>query len=408
MHIGEIGQVLGIPGIGEGTVHGIPVLPPPDGLLRLALQHADERLVWACIGIAALFICICVMLRESGWRAQAGACSFISCLSLTQLFMKRLTEPPLNYVFPGCITVLHFVVVEIVVVIYWAWQGDLNKCLPSSIGSAKRYCTRIPPVATSLSLSIVLNNMALSYIGAGLNAVLGSITPVITALLTRMLGQELSSTSWLGVVCVVAGSVIVSSELLLSGVSTAGRARIGIFISFSATLLRSCKVVFQDLLLNPDDYDKYYAKSESREKSRESFKRESLKRESLSSMASPIHVVTALDPMHASALQGPPCICVACLVAFSLESPMLAWALLTPQIGFLVMCTCVTALVLGLGGMILMKDVGANMMQLTGNLNIIVTMAMSMAFLAEVLAIEQLLGAVIVLVGVGIFQRGKS
>jgi drug/metabolite transporter (DMT)-like permease len=303
--------------------------------------------------------------------------------------MKKLCSEPFDYKFPACITVLHFATVWLVSVAYWVWSGDLSKCLPSSLGSMGLYAKRILPIAACLSLSIVLNNLALFYIGAGLNAIISAVTPVSTALLTWCFGNRLSMMSWAGVACVFTGSCVIDSSLLLGG-GPLKSATIGLLLSLSAVFLRSCKVVIQDLLMNPD----HYAQADAQRLPSEVDKK-------VLRVGPP-----ALEPMHLWALQGPPCIFFACCCACYYESPALAWSSVTPQSGALVLCTCLSALVVNLLGMQFIKDSGANLMQIIGKLNCLVTLACSVAFMGEVLSSQMIAGASVVMVGIAIFEHG--
>merc|ERR1712232_836918 len=79
--------------------------------------------------------------------------------------------------------------------------------------------------------------------------------------------------------------------------------------------------------------------------------------------------------------------------AISTESVTSAWEQLTPSIAFL-------------GGLVL-KDLGASAQQIVGKLNTICIAATSVAFLNEHLPLVVVLGTLMVMTGVVVFERGQ-
>merc|ERR1712032_453522 len=73
----------------------------------------------------------------------------------------------------------------------------------------------------------------------------------------------------------------------------------------------------------------------------------------------------------------------------------------------MIFCTCISASILNIQGMISIKQLGASSMQIVGKLNIIVLVALSMAFFGETFPIEVVVGTFFVLTGVAVFEYGE-
>lgn len=359
---------------------------------------AKEALV--LLLIAGIFATIWKILASRGRRAQVLACVFVASLVVTQLGMKQLSAPPLLFRFPACVTTLHFLTVWTVCGCYWTAMGTPEKCLPRSIGSLRRYLTAIIPIACSLPLSVIFNNQAMIYVGAGVNAVIGTLAPVVTALLSRLLGRRFARTSWVGVAVACAGALVITSgevkQVSAHQDAPAGGSPpldpdlmgYGFLLSLTSVLCRSIKAVLQDRLLKPRSFggEASQEQADADEKG-----------------------AAAMEPMHVWALQAPPCALVAALcVLGSSERPEQALQQLTPGIAGVVACTCVSSVLLNLSGMMTVRELGASSTQIVGKLNIIITVALAVAFLGESLPAEVLLGSCVVLTGVGIFERGEA
>merc|ERR1712232_764791 len=93
--------------------------------------------------------------------------------------------------------------------------------------------------------------------------------------------------------------------------------------------------------------------------------------------------------------------------AISTESVAAAWEQMTPSIAFLVLLSAVCALALNFLGGLVLKDLGASAQQIVGKLNTICIAAISVAFLNEHLPLETLIGTLLVMTGVIVFERGE-
>merc|ERR1712151_1237349 len=105
------------------------------------------------------------------------------------------------------VTTLHFLALWCACVLFWAFVGDLEKCWPKSMGSRKRFMYTVFPIALSNPLTVIFNNKALVYTGAGLCAVVGTLSPVTVAIVSRILGRKLPAVAWFGVLMAFSGAV---------------------------------------------------------------------------------------------------------------------------------------------------------------------------------------------------------
>jgi drug/metabolite transporter (DMT)-like permease len=336
--------------------------------------------LWVTCGV---FVMLWAILAKRGAQVATSACCFVAALVSTQLLMKRLSSPPYSFRYPGLVTALHFSLVWLACLVYWSAMGEPGKNWPGSMGSARRFAKLVLPIALSNPLTVVFNNKALVHVGAGLCAVIGTLSPVAVALLARVFGRRMSVVSWLGIFVAFSGGVLITkTEVhgLHLGSATAAAAAVGIGFALASVGLRAFKIVLMDNLLAPSAYQG--AKGESR--------------------AEP-----TLSPMHVYALQAPWSALVSVVFALCTESVSSAYGQLTaPVIGMIGM-TSISAVSLNFLGIFSLRDLGASMQQIIGKLNTICTMALSVGLLGESLPGIVLVGSGIVLFGVAIFEQGK-
>lgn len=352
-----------------------------DTLLSDTTRRAGGTIV--AVGV---FVAVWLILSSRSIRVRVSTCCYVASLVVTQLVMKQLVSDPFRYGFPAIVTSLHFLFVWVICLVYFAWVRDLGKCSPSSMGSARRFLTHIVPIACSLPLSIIFNNQAMVYIGAGLNAVVGTLTPVATAALQQFFGRALSPAAWFGIVVAFQGAIVIAWAEMGDGFGqsvASSFAAQGLAFSTVAILFRSLKVVLQDMLLKPSAYTSQLPTTQDNVKEQ------------------------PLPPMQLLALQSPAGFFVSAIYSLATESPSDAWNRLTPNTALMVLCTCVSASALNILGMRAIRELGASAMQVVGKLNTIVTVALSVAFLGERLPIGVIAGACLVVLGIAIFERGN-
>lgn len=329
-----------------------------------------------------LFIGICVILRPRGLGVVLRACMFVATLVSTQLAVKVVESPPYNYKFPGLVTTFHFLLVSVVSAAYWIWVGQPGKCMPWSIPPS-RWCRTVFPVAVSQPISVVLNNKAMVYAGAGVCAIIGTLSPVATALLSSCCGRQLSSLSWLGVGVAFGGAVVISwGEVTQVGILGRGSSTLqGLLYAFASLFGRCAKIVILDYMMAPLAYA--------------NGKKSGDTEEPLSLM----HVLVLCYPWGALLS-----------LMYSLasgEKPHTAWEQLTPALAGIILISGVSALALNFLGTSVLKDLGASSQQIVGKLNTICIASISVAFLGEHLPAVVVLGSCLVLAGVATFERGE-
>lgn len=303
-------------------------------------------------------------------------------------------------------TLLHYLCTWVFVSAYWCATGEPGKCLPSQIGSIRRYCASVLPIALALPISITLNNTALVYIGAGLASIVGALSPVCTAVLSRLLGRSFSTTSLLGVLVAFAGAFYAGCTelrlLLRQDAHTDLHAQLkGLLFSAGALVMRATRVVLQDSLLSPSAYFGAAGTSASPEVLDAPEVKTGVARE-----LRPEEV--PLTGLQLLAVQSPAVVAVCMVFAVLTERPAEAWHALTPPIAWMLCLTCVIAVAVNSLGAWVLKELGSTSMQIIGKLNTIVTTAVSLAFFGENLPPMVLVGSAVVLIGVGIFEVGES
>ncbi|CAK9107601.1 unnamed protein product [Durusdinium trenchii] len=340
----------------------------------------------AVLVTCAIFCAIWIILKPRGFVVQLCTCCFVLSLVCTQLLMKELAST-VKFRYPAIVTSLHFLSVWIVAWIFWAFHGELLvRCNPASLGSSRRFFTFVLPIAASLPLSIVFNNTSLLYMGAGLAGVVGTMAPIVTAILTHFLGRRISRHGWIGVLVATCGASFIAFGEADPGKED-GLVLLGLMFCTMSVFLRAVKAVLQDQLLQPAAYSS---------------------RSDLEKGIQPLGSQEALTPMHVWALTAPPCTLLALAYAFTTESFESALQEVTPTSGAFVLTSCFSATVLNILGLMSVKQLGASSMQIVGKLNTIVLLALSMGFWGESMPKEVLVGTCFALMGVAIFERGGS
>lgn len=331
----------------------------------------------AALATLALFATVAVILRHRGIRVVACAVVFVASLCSTQLAMSLLAHD-FGYKFPGFVTTLHFASVCVGCSVYWTLVGEPWKMLPWSIGG-KRYLRTVVPAALSQPVSVVFNNKAMVFVGAGLVAIIGTLSPIATAMLARVFGRKLANLSWFGVFVAFAGGVVISwgevAQVDTNG-ATHDMVVTGLAFAFLSVSGRALKIVVMDYLLAPLSYNN----AEKEE---------------------PLHV------WHVFALVYPLGTVATLLYAFATEDASEAVAQLTTEIVLVILGTVVSASLLNLMGGIVLRDLGASFQQIIGKLNTLVIAAYSTAFLGERLPPVALIGSVFVLAGVALYETGE-
>jgi len=336
---------------------------------------------FACTTAFLVFAAIAAILRKRGAYVIAISCFFVICLVTTQLLMSLLSA---HYKHPGFVTMLHFGCVWLVSCFYWLPHGTQKwwSIQVSSQHSADWFLRSIIPLALSNPLTVVFNNTALTYVGAGMCAIVGTLSPVSVAILSWLCGCRLSFTSWSGIFIAFGGALIIATGEASVKVSDHTGSIIGLTFALAAVGARSMKIVIMDVLLAPKDYEE----------------------------PSPTNSTSnriPLSPMELYSMQAPWCFITAMVFALSTESFKEALTNLTSEAASLLGMTCVSATALNFAGIFALKELGASSQQIIGKLNTICVAAISMGFLNEQLSGTIIMGSGVVLCGAALVEMGK-
>jgi len=280
---------------------------------------------------------------------------------------------------PGFVTTIHFATVVVACSVYWVSVGDPMKMSPTSIDGV-RWLQTVVPVAFSQPVSVVFNNKAMVYAGAGVCAIIGTLAPVLTAALSSACGRGLSRMSWMGVIVAFFGGMVIAKGEIASA-RGGGRVAEGILYAFVSLFGRCLKVVVMDYMLAPKSY--------------------------ASSTGTQDPTPPPLTLMHTLGLCYSLGMVVTLVYAIATESLGAALLQLTPTIVFFIILSAFSALALNMLGGVVLKDLGASAQQIVGKLNTICIAAISVAFLGERLPAVVVCGTLLVLAGVVVFERGE-
>ncbi|CAE7222142.1 unnamed protein product [Symbiodinium natans] len=336
-----------------------------------ALQHSAAAVT------GGIFLAICFILRKRGPYVVTATCLFVASLVSTQILMSRLSS---FYKHPGAVTTLHFFCVWLTCCAYWSVSG--SKADVSEARTNEWFVRNIVPIALSNPLTVIFNNTALVYAGAGVCAILGTLSPVSVAVLSFAVGRRLSWMSWGGIWLAFSGALVIAAGEVKSIQSQAApqRTLIGILFALASVGTRSLKIVVMDFLLAPMEY---------------------------ASELTPLTEVP-LSPMQLYSLQAPWCVLTAFLYAVCTDSFQMAFLELTSQSALLIFLTCLSAVSLNFLGVLALKELGASSQQILGKLNTICVGAISVGYLNEKLSMTVVVGSAIVLSGAALVELGKE
>ncbi|CAK9091966.1 unnamed protein product [Durusdinium trenchii] len=388
---------------------------PSKGNLMWQAKHTNPNSQVVAISLTiALFawepqsVAIWAILRSRGLRVVLSASLFVAFLVATQLSVKVVESKPFNFKrlgqpertvfgwprelrgradavneFPGLLTTLHFSCVVVAVAAYWTWKGEPRKIFPWSI-PLLRWVKTVVPVAISQPISVVFNNKAMVYAGAGVCAVIGTLSPVCTAVISSCCGRRLTVLSWGGVIIAFLGALVISwGEVSSVEGESKNKSQIiqGLIYAFASLSGRCAKIVILDYMMAPLAYAR---------------NTEPVDEEPLSV----IHVLGLTYPWGAV-------LSLAYALTLGGESPQEAWNQLTPELGGYIALSCSFALALNFLGTFALHELGASAQQIVGKLNTICLASISVAFLGEHLPVVVVVGSALVLGGVAIFERGQ-
>lgn len=337
---------------------------------------------------AAIISGVVWIFRGYGLQAQISIFLYISTLVSTQILMKCFFNVFKDFKFASFMTATHFLFSVI------ATEGVLRlQKEPTSFWLlfAERpiheYFLSMGPLAACVAGSVLANNLSLMYIGAGLNALLSSLTPIVTAVLAViLLGKRYTKGGWFGMIVACSGGWVLAA----SGMSRASdnpKIMRGVLLSGIALLLRASKAVLNDRQMTDIPKDKTTQGPVRKYKPLE-----------LLVLSSPLYF--GFEIVLSAYLDGfKPYIAIAARFE---RSP----ASLLSLFGFILL-TCVSSCVMTMTALQTMKLLGAPAMQIIGKLNVLITTLVAAGIMHEHIDRGEIFGGCLAVLGIYIFEKAN-
>lgn len=348
------------------------------GLLptTLTLPH------WLAVSFSGLIIGgLAWAYRGHGIKGVLAISGQVLAITVVQLTTKLVQQN--GFAYPSFIALVHFFFVWLVThsmalreaewTIYFSDKEAMSK-------GARWYVRRILPIALLQTGNVVMNTSSLKYIGAGFNSIIGILSPVLTALISALLGRRFAALAWLGIVIAIAGDAVISCEgvrnLSVAGQSTS-LALLGMMLGIGALFARSIRSVLMDCQMNQYESDEDCPK---------------------------------LSPLQLVALTSPAVFCFGLVITLAVEGlePFFAMPHMRPTAAVLLAVSAFCAVFLSIMGMFLIKMLGAAAAQIAGKMNILLTVSVSSSFMGERLTLPFVVGSAMVLLGASIFEQMKD
>lgn len=414
--------------------------------VQAATQIADEAGVSAAIDAAAyrahqyaavgfttaILALLAVVYRSHGPKGQLVLLTYVTALFSTQLAVKAAMA---FFPFPMLVTSMHFASTWLAAYAFFELGLGVRGVLPmvapvpvapgsvaalallrAQLSRLFAYLAQLRPIAApavALAGSVALNNAALVYIGASLNAVIGIATPLATAMLAAASGSRFAPLAWLGLLVAATGDVIAcfhgfrATLALINGRSGGVTAlSLGITLSLGAMMLRALKTVLQERLMGTGL--KSIAPHGAQDAS-------AGPPEGLEAAASPKvkgllpNGDAPLEPMQLVLLQAPLLTGVAALLVVTVEGVggLAALPGVSLNVAGLMALSCASATFMNFSGMCAIRMLGAPAAQLAGKLNVFVTAALSTVCFGEVLTLGEVGGAAVALAGLALYEKAQ-
>mmetsp|Transcript_42064 Transcript_42064/g.94568 ORF Transcript_42064/g.94568 Transcript_42064/m.94568 type:complete len:408 (+) Transcript_42064:145-1368(+) len=348
-----------------------------------------------CCGLAWAF-------RAYGGFTVALLLLYLAGLVATQLSVHWVVQI-LDFPYPSFLTLLQFIVLLVLIALFCDVR---NFRIQDAYGRDVRlkssrfitfYLQRIVPIGAAIALCTATNNESLKLISPGLNAIIASMTPVCTGLLSALCGSRYSSKAWTALLIATCGGFFTVQEgvremeaTLESVQSDAGKSLFGMVLAFASLLLRALKTVIIERALRPHRSDKP-------------------SRHSMEETRTPVPT-----PTQTLVLQTPMVVIVSFLCAAAdpagLQEPFFALGGLLdrPLLALGILVNVVAANILQIVGLIIIRMLGATSMQLAGKFNIFIVMALSAAYTGEHIPMDEWGGAVVILISANMFTSATQ
>mmetsp|Transcript_86725 Transcript_86725/g.137592 ORF Transcript_86725/g.137592 Transcript_86725/m.137592 type:complete len:372 (+) Transcript_86725:77-1192(+) len=335
---------------------------------------------WLALTFSLLiFVGLGYAYRSHGIKGVGAISTQVLAIVFVQLSTKLVLQHGFPY--PTCIALVHFSLVWLVS--SFMTRVDWKRYFVDKeelVRDAAWYGRRILPIAVLQTANVVMNTTSLKYIGAGFNSIIGILSPVLTALISALLGRRFAALAWLGIVIAIAGDAVISCEgvrnLSVAGQSTS-LALLGMMLGIGALFARSIRSVLMDCQMNQYESDEDCPK---------------------------------LSPLQLVALTSPAVFCFGLVITLAVEGlePFFAMPHMRPTAAVLLAVSAFCAVFLSIMGMFLIKMLGAAAAQIAGKMNILLTVSVSSSFMGERLTLPFVVGSAMVLLGASIFAQMKD
>lgn len=387
-----------------GEISVLNLIPFRLPMLRQMLEKADdefESLIELYPRIFAwFFVCfICgglaTVYGADGHRKLSGIILYLGLLVSTQLSVHWVLKD-LNFPNPIFLTFLQYLLLSIFSIsMFWKRitrirnaDGTIFKLRSTRFLSF--YTRKILPVVLTLAVGVSLNNTSLGVISPGFNAVLGQLTPVLTAIFSSFLGTRFSRRAWMAIIFAVLGGLCamrggMSAETKLHR----GEAWFGVFLSLSSMICRSLKNVLMERNMNGSG-----SNSEVGGVFREP-----------DPILNPGEMIVLQTPLVALVL-----LVMSCFTKAGVRGPIhqILYSDHSGFIAFGVFVNATSASLLNFAGMYILRSIGATSMQLVGKCNTFVVLAFSAAYFGEIVSLAEVAGAGIVLWALWLFATTQK
>lgn len=319
----------------------------------------DSRMVYGFL--LALMGCICIAIyRRRGTLVCAMIISYVYALSFMTVLNRNLF---MNYHFhfPRWVAANHFLATftfgSTVLVHRKVMQGKQFTWI-----TRETLIWGIAPVALAVVVTIGCANLGVLYTNVHFYEMMGSMTPVVTTMLSVAFGRKYDSKFTGPLVVMTSGMFFVSrGELNYSVVGAA-------FITFSL-LARSTKSILQGMLLSDDVK------------------------------------VQHLDPVELVFYQSAVCVLL-----------MAAWSLLTEgfepyahvwDVGFFnaLLATMINASVINISSLYVLKELGPVAQQVVGQMKGVLSCMAGVIMLGEVIVVSQMIGYAVLIAGIAWYNN---
>lgn len=335
---------------------------------------------WMGVPLSLIFTAgIIFAYRGYGVKGLSILMAYITALIVVQLSMKQVLH---SFPYPLFLGFLHFNFTMATVCTFLKVTGESNPEADVQCPKFQKWFLRnVVPTCICQYLAITLNNVSLVYIGAGINAMIGLATPIVTALVAACFGLKIATFAWLGVMLTVGGDALITMDgfsLTLAEGSGIHLFVYGILLSAFAMATRGAKTVLQDKLMNN------YGEEDQKK----------------------------LSPLQSWFMQGPVLIILG-MVGTIMKEGLAPWQALpsvfaNPVLLLSIMGNIAFAACLNISAVYTIKLLGAPAAQIAGKMNVLVVASLSCALLGETLTLRQGASTLFIIAGAAIFEKAQK